>query len=246
MFGKSSNKVYDERIEKESNKPAAMMFYVTTVLLVLCMGVKIVCQLPVKVYALEIGCLVISLVYVFANKAKNGILWIKEKDDAITTINNKILAKGFMIDFWMLVFGELVFMLVLKEYFFWVTAYLFIVLVPSVVITILSLKNGWLTWGTKKREKKGLKEFRIRVVIGSLFFGVFMGFPMLYSKGTFHPEGILWILGMGAFWGIFFYFGMLAFIKASESKADKIAREAELDETGTFEDEEDEVIGIEE
>lgn len=238
MFGRKSERIHDERIEKESNKPAAMMFYVTTVLLVLCITAKIVCKLPVQVYALEIGCLAVSLIYAIADKARNGILWMSEKDDALVAINNKILARAYMIDFWMLAVGEVVFIVVLKEYFWWVSLYLFTLLVPALVITILSLKKGWLVWGGKKQEQKGIKEFRKRVVIGSLFFGVFVGWPQLYSEGTFHPEGILWVLGLGAFWGVMFYFLMLGFIKMSEKKADSIAQAAEV--------EEDEVNGIEE
>ncbi len=72
------------------------------IFLVLSLVAKIVCQLPVQVYALGIGCLLISFVYVIADKAKNGILWIKEKDDVLTTINNKVLARAYMIEFWML------------------------------------------------------------------------------------------------------------------------------------------------
>lgn len=240
MFGKKSERIHDERIEKESNKPAAMMFYVTTALLVICLGVKVVCQLPVQVYALEIGCLVISLVYAIADKARNGILWMKEKDDALVTINNKILARAYMIDFWMLAFGELVFIVVLKEYFWWVGMYLFTLLVPALVITVLTLKKGWLGWGSKKQEKTGIKEFRKRVIIGSLFFGIFVGFPYVYSNGTFHPEGILWVLGLGAGWGVMFYFLMLGFIKASEKKADEIAQAA-ADEADATEVEVDDI-----
>lgn len=229
MLEKKSKKLYDERIEKESNKPTALMFYVTTIMLVICLLVKVICQLPIQVYVLEIACLLISIIYTIVRKFQNGILFLKEKDETLVAINNKILAKAFMIDFWMLITGELVFIVVLQEYFWWATMYIVTWLIPSLVISILSLTKGWLVWGNKKQEQTGIKEFRKRVVIGSLFFGIFVGFPHLYSNGVFHPEGIIWVLGLGASWGVMFYFAMLGIIKISEKKADKLAQEAEVD-----------------
>ena len=222
MFGKKEKKVIDERIEKESNKFAAKMYYLITALTVISLIVKLVCKLPLYVYGLEIIALVASLVYIIVNELRNGILFVKNKDEELLNIHNGILAKAEMIIFYIIVVGEFFYLFLAVEYLFWVIADFVIWMIPAVIQTVVSIKNGWFIWGSKQKEIKGKKDFRKRVVIGSLFYGIIVGFPSLYSSdGVFQPEGILRILGLAVAWGIPFYLIMVALMKISEKKADK-------------------------
>ena len=227
MWSKKSKGMKDERIAKESNKLSAKMFYVMTVATVILMVVKIACKVPVYVYLVEIIALAASLLYALAAELKKGILFVKNKDEELQSIHEAVLANGMMVNFWIIIIGEFLFMFLAGEYFFWTLSYFAIWLIPALIITIASIKNGWIIWGGKKRETEGKKNLKVRVAIGSLVYGIIVGGSFVYKDGVFHPEGILWVLGLAAFWGILFYGGMSLVMKASENKADKKLEEKE-------------------
>ena len=241
---KNQNQVKDERIEKESNKLTTPMFYLLSVELLACLIVKLVLGEPWYNFVLELTCLVPAWGYVLVKRAQNGILVIKEKDEALLTIRNAILSKAFMISFCVILVGELFYMFAVTDFLnldrivhsdaealiretIWLFVYLIVWFIPAIVITVFTLKKGWMIWGSKKREVTGKKEFGKRVVIGSLFFGLIMGLPQLIANGIFYVKGWLMILGMAAMWGIMFYFAMLGMIKFSEKNADKAVEEQE-------------------
>lgn len=241
---KNQNQVKDERIEKESNKVTAPMFYLFSVELLACLIVKLVLGEPWYNFVLEIACLVPAWGYVLVKRAQNGILVMKEKDEALLTVRNAILAKAFMVSFYIIIMGELLYMFAVTDYFSpngiihsegeiwtremtWMFVYLAVWFVPAIIITVFTVKKGWMIWGSKKREATGKKNFGKRVVIGSLFYGLIMGLPELIKHGIFYVEGWLMILGLAAFWGILFYFAMIGIMKYSEKKADKAVKEQE-------------------
>lgn len=241
---KNQHQVKDERIEKESNQLAAPMFYLFSAELLACLIVKLVLGEPWYNFVLELACLAPAWSYVLVKRAQNGILVLKEKDDALLTIRNAILSKAFMISFFVIILGELFYMFAVTDYFSpdgvvnsaeeiwtremtWMLVYLAVWFVPALIFTIFTLKKGWLIWGSKKRETVGKKAFGKRVVIGSLFYGLIMGLPELIKHGIFYAKGWLMILGLSVFWGVLFYFAMLGMIKYSEKKADKAVKEQE-------------------
>lgn len=240
MLGKNQKRETDERIEKETNGTAGKLFYVMSVLLIVSLIVKLCYQLPVYVYALEIVGLVAGVLFFLIREMQYGILFVKEKDEALKEIHNATLTKSMMVQFWILIVGECIPLMLcayveaLQSYFWWFTSYILVLLPVCLVILVSSLKKGWMTWGSKKQEQTGKKNFAGRVVIGALVYGVLMeafsGFEHLYHDGLFHMEGILWIVGLGAFWGILFYFAMLALIKISEKQANKRLQDAEGEE----------------
>ena len=244
MLFKKKNQIKDERIEKESNKLTAPMFYLLSAELLACLILKLVLGEPWYNFVLEIACLVPAWGYVLVKRAQSGILVIKEKDEALLTVRNAILSKAFMISFCVIIVGELFYMFAVTDFLnlegmahadaeiltrqtIWLVVYLAVWFVPALIFTIFTLKKGWLIWGSKKREVTGKKEFGKRVVIGSLFFGLIMGLPQLIANGIFYVKGWLMILGMAAMWGILFYFTMLGMIKLSEKNADKAVKEQE-------------------
>jgi len=230
MWSKKSKGFKDERIVKESNKLSAKMFYVITVATILLLVVKIACKLPAYVYLVEMFALAASLLYVLAAELKKGILFVKNKDEELQSIHEAVLTTGMMTSFWIVIIGEFLFLFFAGEYFLWTLSYFAIWLIPALIITIASIKNGWIIWGGKKRETEGKKNLKVRVAIGSLVYGIIVGGSFVYKDGEFHPEGILWVLGLAAFWGILFYGGMSLIMKASENKADKKLEEKEKED----------------
>lgn len=246
MLFKKKNlyQIKDERIEKESNKLMTPMFYLFSAGLLACLVLKLVLGEPWYNFLIEIVCLVSSWGYALVKRAQNGILVIKEKDDALLSIRDAIHSKAFMISFWIILVGELIYMFYVTDMLnpdivnrpdseiwtremTWLFVYLAVWFVPAIIVTVYTLKKGWMVWGSKKREVTGKKEFGKRVVIGSLFFGLIMGLPELIAHGIFYAKGWLMILGMAAMWGILFYFAMLGMIKLSEKNADKAVKEQE-------------------
>lgn len=211
----------DERITNASAKLTAKMFWLTSALLVISLITKLIFKQPIQIFALELLCLVGSFGYLFFAKINKGILLVKQYDEALLEIHNSILSKGFMIDFWILIIGELILILTDFPHILWYVPYLIIWGIPALIITFFSIKNGWLIWGSKKREKVGKKSLIKRVIIGSLFYGIIVGAPMIYSDGIFHPEGIKYVLGMSISWGVIFYFAFSFLMNLSEKKANK-------------------------
>lgn len=241
---KNQTQVKDERIEKETNKLMTPMFYLLSAGLMACLVLKLVLGEPWYNFILEILCLVPAWGYALTKRVQSGILVMKEKDDALISIRDAIHSKAFMISFWVIIIGEVLYMFAMTDYFSrygiiepeevswpremtWLVVYLAVWLVPAIIVTVNTLKKGWMVWGSKKREVTGKKEFGKRVAIGSLFFGLIMGLPELIANGIFYAKGWLMILGMAAMWGILFYFAMLGLIKLSEKNADKAVKEQE-------------------
>lgn len=220
----------DERLEKESNVLTAKMFYVITFLLLISLIVKLICRLPYKVFILETICLLTSGIYFFAQEIGKGILGVRQKDEALSEIHRGILSKAFMIDFWLLLAGEQIYIYVVGDYFVWVLSYMAAWVIPALVITIASIRKGWLIRVGKAQGEKGKSSFLISVILASAMFGILMGFSDFYHDGAFHAKGLLSIIGMGTGWGIFFYISMNFLIKIAEKHADQRMKGVDSDE----------------
>lgn len=234
---KNQNQIKDERIEKETNKIMPAVFAIFTLGLLASFITKLVLGEPWYNFILEILCLVPSWGYAVIKRAKNGILFLKEKDDALLTIRNEIMSKAYMIAFRILTTGQLVYLFFVEAVLMpeelswiremtWLVVYLGVDFVTALIVTVFTIKKGWLIWGSKKREVAGKKNFAKRTAVGALFFGVCMGFFDVLENG-FSMQTVTLTLGTGAMWGILFYFSMLAVIKVSEKNADKAVKEQE-------------------
>jgi len=227
MWKKKNKQIPDERIVKETNRLSAKLYAAMTILSLLFLIVKLVCRLPWFMIIVDAVALVVCGLYVVIHEKKKGILFLKDKDDALKSLQEEIWAKASNIMLDIILTGELILLFVAEEYLIWIAAYFVIWFIPALIYTILVIKRGLFIWGNKKREKEGKKNFKGKVIIGSAFFGLFTGFPMLFKNGAFQPTGFLWIIGMGAAWGIMFYFAMTGMMKLSEKKADKDLSEME-------------------
>ncbi len=230
IMWKNRKPLLDERIEKESNCISSTMYYLMSFLMIVSITVKICFKVPVYVYALEVISLAVSGVFCVASEVKCGIIFLKDKDEELLSIHHNILSKAMMISFWIIIIGEFFVVFLMKEYIEWVALYFVIWGLPALIISFFSIKNGWLIWGTKKKEKSGKQELKKRTVIGALFFGIVMGFPQVFQDGAFHPEGLLWVFGMAAGWGIPFYLLFTGFIGVAERRADRNMDKKEIED----------------
>lgn len=234
----------DERIEKESNQLIGKMFYAVCGLLLVSIAVKCYFDLPFYVYALEIISLFAGIACFVVREMKDGILFIVNRDAILKELHKEAQTKALLVQFWVMTMGQVIPMLLehyvesIQQYFWWFASYMMILFPLSLIITVAMLKKGWLVWGSKKQEESGRKKLAVRAVFAGLFYGVMMevadGFENLYHDGAFHMEGVLWIVGLGAFFGVSVYFAMLGFIKISEKNANKRLKEAgaEVEEQG--------------
>lgn len=76
----------------------------------------------------------------------------------------------------------------------------------------------------ERNEYKMKKKFIIRLIIGSLLFGLIVFGAELFSNGEWNPRGILWVMYGACSFGILFYFLFGLIIKEYERKdgTDKI------------------------
>ena len=234
---KNQNQIKDERIEKETNKIMPARFWLFSAGLRASLIVKLVLGEPWYNFILEILCLVPSVGYMLVKRISGGVLFLKEKDEALVSIRNEIMSRAYMVAFWILTTGQLIYMfyimgvlmpddIVWIKEMTWLVVYLGIDFVTSLIVSIFTVKKGWMVWGSKKREVTGKKEFAKRTAVGALFFGVIMGVVDILENG-FSMQTIIMVVGTGAFWGIAFYFIMIALVKISEKNADKDVKEQE-------------------
>lgn len=233
----------DERIVKESNRLAGKMFYLMSVLLLISLVVKCTLELPFYVYALEIIILAAGVVCFLLQEIRMGILFVKKKDEVLSELHSKATTTALMTEFWILVMGEGILVILctyiseLEPYFWWFASYLLILFPVSLIVLIFSIKKGWFVRVESREEKSDKKSEKKHVIArlsaSALMYGilmeVFFGFGHVYYNGAFHAEGLLWIFGMAAAWGVMFYFGSRVMIKISEKKADQRLKEAEIE-----------------
>ena len=174
------------------------------------------------VYLLEISTLVVGALVWLVEELSYGILFVKEKDEMLKELANKAKADAFMAMFWVVLCGELLYLFVVdKAYFLWVLSYVASWLPCALYITIASVSEGLLIFGSRKKEKNIKKILAFRTFIASIFFGLIMGSGFCFHGGTFDPKGLVYILYLAAGWGIPFYLACVAIMKLSEKKADK-------------------------
>ena len=228
MFFKK-NKVIDERIQKRSNELSAQMFPICVILELVFLIIKISLRLPIIVYLLDICILAVSLVVWLAGEIRYGTLSVKEKDDILKELSNKAKMQAFMAMFKVLGIGELLYIILVdKEYFFWVLSYFACWFPVALYITIKSVSEGLIIFGSKKKEKNIKKDLAVRTFIGSIFFGLFMGYDRYIQKGVFNPKGLIAVPLLAAGWGIPFYLIFVVIMKIAEKNADKKVEKVDI------------------
>lgn len=98
---------------------------------------------------------------------------------------------------------------------------------PCLIFTVVAISEGLLIFGSKKKEKAAKKSLVNRTVIGSIFFGFFMGSSFFLDHGAFNPKGLIAVPLIAAGFGFPFYFLFTGMMKISEKYADKKMTESE-------------------
>ena len=216
-------KMKDERIEKGSNALAAKLLPLMLVLQAIVLGGKLAlggwrfCLLDVIALAAGLGTAAVLL-------TAKGV-W-RADDDALREIRNACLSRAFGTMLMVLVVGEFVCTLADEANLLWYAPSIIVWLVPALIMTVLVIRRGLFQWGTKKAEKNGKARLAGSTAIGALFFGVMMGGEKCIVDGAFDPKGLLWVLGMGASWGILFYLMFTLMLKLGGKQADKAMEQA--------------------
>ncbi|APQ96704.1 DUF6773 family protein [Clostridium botulinum] len=222
-------KLEDERIVKKTNKVIAPMYVLILALTCIAAIIKyIFFTQEISNYILELVAIIGSIGYLIFISIVNHIPIFSSEDQCIKELQNKYRTYSFNICFCVYVVGEFILLLIQGEEFYRIIGfYLLIWFIPSIIITRKLIKKGLFVWGSKKRKKNGIKEFRKHCILGSLFYGVFMEWSSLWKNRSFNPIGIVRILGMAALWGIPFYFIMKLFMDNSEKNSDRELEKAE-------------------
>jgi hypothetical protein len=179
-------------------------------------------------FVLEVIALTGSLGYYIIRSFISQTPLLPHSDDCIKEIQFTYLSQSFLICFVTYVIGEFILMYLIDNFII-VGLYVTIWFIPASIYTFLGIKKGLMVWGTKKAEKTGLRAFKKRVFVGSIFFGIVVGRDFVFNNGVFKPIGILWILGLSVGWGIPFYLIMKALINKSELNSDNELKKAEDD-----------------
>lgn len=227
----------DERIVKETDKILFQCYLIMEILslmaipLILCIG---------KIKLWDFWGIFLSLIicncFIFMkSKINNFKLFelFRGKDDGVLSYRNKIFRESYYIAFSIILFLDFI----ITIYFSIGGSYNFdsvntlinyskvtlinfmIIMIPAFYFTVVGIKKGLFSFNLEKtdkiREKKvNLNSFRVRVLYGAIFFGIFMGVSALGHSGI--KEAIITAICAGAFWGIFFYISMRVMLKVSE------------------------------
>ncbi len=222
LWSSKKKQVTDERIEMETNQLASKMFYVQTTLVVMLLVIKLIANVSWEALLLEIICLVAGIGYVVISELRKGIFMLKEKDDALRTIQQGILAKSYNMEMGILVFGELIFMYALSEYFAWLIGYLVAWFVPALILTVVSVKKGWIQWGSKKRQNEGKQNLKKRVAVGAFAFGIMMipsQLPIWLKDGSVTLKEVMMVPLEMVLFGVLFYAMFTFMVDRGEKKA---------------------------
>lgn len=217
----------DERIIKSLDKLTAPIYPVIIGLTLIVVIIKIYLKSPIEMFLLEGLALFMSLGYYLIANYMKGILFAKPIDDCIKEIKDHIGMISFMICFWIYIIGEFILMLIFNDQIISISFYFLIWLLPAVILTFQYIRKGLFIMGTKKAKSVGMKKFKKKVIIGSLFYGIFTEYPHLLNNGNISLTGILWILGSSLVWGIPFYFIMKLLVSTSEKYADEQLEQSE-------------------
>lgn len=224
-------KIYemDERIEKQYNS--------TNIVAYILIQIACIISLLIKAFTIEINLfstiteifiLIGCNVYIIVRSFILGISLkdlIKVMDEGILTFRNKFISQSFKAAYIATICIGAIYVFIFDNIYL-AALNGFIFFIPGLYASYKYIKNGILIFGSvRKRNSKKLtfKEFKIRVVIGSIIFGLIMHGNEVCVDGSFHFTAIMMIFLAALLWGIPFYFIMKLMINTSEKNADKLS-----------------------
>jgi hypothetical protein len=200
------------------------------VLQAVALAVKLLLGAGLRVCVLDLAVLAVGAVGMVLVRTRNG-LW-GQKDEALRELEQAGLAKVFLAQFFLILFGEFLLFFLDGANGVWYLPCLPGWIIPALYVVIRGYRSGLYTYGTKKAETRSKRQLLWRTAVGALFFGIVMGGPDCFRDGAFRLSGLWKVLGMGLSWGVLFYGMMLLFLKLGDQKADRLAAAEEAEPEG--------------
>lgn len=229
----------DERIQKETNRFFAKLFYVQTLFVISGMVMQIANQVPLRVFCLQIISLVMGIGFAWIQMITKGVFWLKTKDEALISIREGILAVAYSLEFIVLLFGDFIFLFLEKEYSSWNALYCLEWMIPALIYTIIATKRSWIQWGGKARQingKKLMKKLWIPAMVAAVFIIILSELPEWLEDGIFAGNEIFAVLIIVIGIPVGSYFLMNRIIDTGEKRANKMLEELEEEEEMTLEE----------
>ncbi|MGL4991480.1 MAG: hypothetical protein ACRC57_10040 [Sarcina sp.] len=242
-FFKSINVEHsDERIEKQTNELYFKAYFITQIIAIISLG-QFASPLN-KWWYFNIQFLVLVIFNIYtAIKLKANNLEFKSiftpQDECILEIRNKIFKKSYLFMFKIILLIEFIIVVfVLNPYInifisketptqiglniiSFALGSVAIWFIPALYVTLSSIKRGLfvkqVTSDNKNKKNFNKKKFRLRCFYMGIFFSMFQ----FITKPIFTLPSILGALFAGIFFGVFFYFAMIAMMKLGEHMANK-------------------------
>lgn len=218
-------KIADERISRGQNRFAAHGYWLMLGLQAAVLAFKLVLGAPLIACVLDFAVLCIGIGGMVLLRSLKG-LWSRG-DEVLRQMDEELLAKLFMVLFWLVVVGEFVLFFADGANWRWYVPYIAVWGIAALYVVFRSLRSGLVVWGGKKAEITGKHQLMKRTAVGALLFGIVMGGPDCFREGAFQLSGMWKVLGMAACWGVLFYLGMVLFLKLGEKSADQLVENAE-------------------
>lgn len=234
----------DERIEKQTNKLYFKAYFITQIIAIISLG-QIFSPLN-KWWDFSIQFLVLIIFNIYtAIILKINELDFKSvfnpEDEYILEMRNKVFKKVYLqmfriillIEFIVVIFilnphinlfikGDSSTQIALNIIGFVINGFA-IWFIPALYFTYASIKEGIFVGiktkqGTSNNKSKFNKnKFRLRCLYMAIFFSIFQ----FIANPVFILSNVLKVIGAGVFFGVFFYFVMIAMIKLGEKRANK-------------------------
>lgn len=223
-------KIYemDERIEKQYNSTNIVSYLLIQIACIISLLIKAF-TIDINLFSTitEIFILIGCNVYIIVRSFILGISLkdlIKGMDEGILTFRNKFISQSFKAAYISTICIGAIYVFMFDDIYL-ATFNILIFFIPGLYASYKYIKNGILIFGSGRKrngKKFTLKEFKIRVIIGSIIFGLIMHGNEVYVDGSFYFNGIIAIFLAALLWGIPFYFIMRLMINTSEKNADKL------------------------
>ncbi len=223
---KTSNVIVsDERVRKETDRISAQMFYLIMGLVVLGFVVLLLDGYPPRTWILPIIAIVSGIGFVVIAKLRKGLFGVKKMDEALIEIERSILSMGYFIMFFQLMIGQLIFMLVEKEFTAVGIIYFIEWIVPGLVYAFRVSKEGLNIHGSRANKNWWERYSKLMIIPTSIVYGLI---TLPFDLRDWREDGaitsdeiVLHIVGSLVF-GILFYLIESLSYKHGEKRADKM------------------------
>ena len=240
-----TNKIKDERVQKNLAQDLAPMYSALLILTIISLISKITLKLHPAFYTIEIIALIVSPSYYIILTAQKNILFVKEKDEAITNIKNSAKNNSYNLHFLIFLIGGII--LGVSQFFYplflegtplssflsasSMLTYMFIGGIPLSIASKKSHRKGlFMAWNSEKTKVTALKRLKLYYTVQAICSGVLIiVFCLLaiFDYIPYRPFELVFIVTIVLFGMSFMYFPIKKGMFESEKYANKEVEHAE-------------------